>query len=337
MGPGQLDRRLVGLGAAVAEEALAAERPLGECLGERSLGFHVPGIGHVDQLPDLVANRLDDPGRAMAEQVAAPAREEVEVAVPFGIPDPRAFAPDQTDRVPPVIGDHIPIELGDRLLRALVGELSHEPRLQMNLRRARGQVQTTSAELSDLKPDETRSAASTARPGSGRRPGSAIRVRGCRRRTISVPIAALGEDLQQQRVPSRPSMMCVLRTPASRLQAGLHLGDHPLVDHASGDQVAAVFGSQTRDQAPGSLRSIRMPGVSVRKTSFSALKRQGDGGGGGVGVDVKQLPSSSSSSASEGSTGTTPARQRFSIGMVSTSVTSPTRPRSIRLPRRQEA
>ncbi len=89
--------------------------------GERALGFHVPGVGHVDQLADLVADRLDDPGRAVAEQVAAPAGEEVEVAVPLGVPDPRTLAPDQADREPPVVGDHVPLELGDRLLRALVG------------------------------------------------------------------------------------------------------------------------------------------------------------------------------------------------------------------------
>ena len=71
MSPRQLDRRLVGLGAAVAEEALAGvemrtDRPLRKCLGKRSLRFHVPGIGHVDELPDLFPNRGDDPGRAMA-------------------------------------------------------------------------------------------------------------------------------------------------------------------------------------------------------------------------------------------------------------------------------
>ena len=37
VGPGELDRRLVRLGAAVAEEALAAERPLRQRLGERPL------------------------------------------------------------------------------------------------------------------------------------------------------------------------------------------------------------------------------------------------------------------------------------------------------------
>ena len=95
----QLDRRLVGLGAAVAEEALAAiviftQRPLGERLGKHALGFHIPSIGHVDELCDLALNRLDDPWRAMAQQVAAPPGEEIEVAMPFRIPHPRALSPD---------------------------------------------------------------------------------------------------------------------------------------------------------------------------------------------------------------------------------------------------
>ena len=111
--PRQLDRRLVGLGSAVAEEALAgmrlrAERPLGKRLGESSLGFHVPRIGNVDELTDLVANSGDDPGRAMAQQVTAPTREEVEVAVPLRVPDPRTLTPDQADGEPAVVGHHIP-------------------------------------------------------------------------------------------------------------------------------------------------------------------------------------------------------------------------------------
>ena len=87
-GPRQLDGGLVGLGPAVAEEALAAERPLGQRLGERALGLHVPGIRHVDQLADLVADRLDDARRAVTQQVAAPPRKEVEIPVALGVPDP---------------------------------------------------------------------------------------------------------------------------------------------------------------------------------------------------------------------------------------------------------
>ncbi len=55
------------------------------------------------------------------------------------------------------------------------------------------------------------------------------------------------------------------------VEAGLDLGDHPLVDHPSGDQVAAVLGGQAGDEAVGVVAVGQDPGVSVRKTSFSAL------------------------------------------------------------------
>jgi hypothetical protein len=123
VGAGELDGGLVGLGPAVAEEALAAERTLRERLGERPLRLDVPGVRHVDQLADLLADRLDDARGAVADQIAAPAGEEVEVAVPLGVPNPRALAPDQADREPPVVGDHIPVELGDRLRGTLMRDL----------------------------------------------------------------------------------------------------------------------------------------------------------------------------------------------------------------------
>ena len=121
--PGQLDGGLVGLGAAVAKETLAAERPLRQSLGKRTLGLHVPGIRHVDQLPDLVAHRLDDARRAMPQEVTAPPRKEIQIPVALGVPDPRPFAPDQADRVTPIIGNHVSLELRDRRLRTLTGKL----------------------------------------------------------------------------------------------------------------------------------------------------------------------------------------------------------------------
>ena len=71
------------------------------------------------------------------------------------------------------------------------------------------------------------------------------------------------------------------------VQARLHLGDHARVDDAPRDQVPAAGRVEAAESADsGSRRSRRMPGVSVRKTSFSALSG-GNGGGGGVGVDVE--------------------------------------------------
>ena len=106
--PGELDGRLVRLRAAVAEEALAAPAgALAERLGEFALGFRVPGVGHVDQLADLLPHRLDDARRTVAEQVAAPAGEEVEVAIALVVPDVRAFAAHQADRIARVVGDDV--------------------------------------------------------------------------------------------------------------------------------------------------------------------------------------------------------------------------------------
>ena len=80
----------------------------------------------MDQPADLFANRRDDPLGAVAQQVAAPAREEVEIAVALGVPHPRSLAANEADGVSAIIGDHVPIELGDRrtvVVVVLVGGL----------------------------------------------------------------------------------------------------------------------------------------------------------------------------------------------------------------------
>ncbi len=113
--PGELDGRLVGLGAGVAEERLAAETSLRQGLGPLALQFRVPGVGHVDQLAQLLADGLDHRRRAMSQQVAAPAVKQVEVAVPFRIPHVRSLAPHQGDRKAIVVGNHVSLEQLQRL------------------------------------------------------------------------------------------------------------------------------------------------------------------------------------------------------------------------------
>ena len=114
--PDQLDGRLVGLGARVAEERLPAETPLRKGLGPEPLQLGVPGVGDVDQLAQLVADGLDDRRRAMAQQVAAPAGEEVEIAVALAVPHPGVLAADQGDGKASVVGDHVALkELEDFL------------------------------------------------------------------------------------------------------------------------------------------------------------------------------------------------------------------------------
>ena len=113
----ELDRRLVGLGAGTAEESLAAEAPLGEEPGPFPLGLGVPGIGDRDQPRDLVLHRLHDRRRAVAEEVASPAGEEIEVLAPLGIPDLRSGPALEADREALVVGDDIPVEGVDHRFR----------------------------------------------------------------------------------------------------------------------------------------------------------------------------------------------------------------------------
>src|SRR5262249_21251515 len=113
---GQLDGRLVGLGAAVTEEAFASEvSALAQFFGQAALRFHVPGIGHMDELADLFAHRGDDARRAVADEIAAPAGEEIDIAVPFRVPDQRALATYQANWVACVVADHVLLKLLDRL------------------------------------------------------------------------------------------------------------------------------------------------------------------------------------------------------------------------------
>ena len=77
MTPGQLDRGFVGFRAGVAEECLPAKAVLGEQLRPAALYIHVPGVGYVNQPGRLILNRFDNRRRAMAQQVTAPAGEQV--------------------------------------------------------------------------------------------------------------------------------------------------------------------------------------------------------------------------------------------------------------------
>ena len=79
-------------------------------LGPQPLQLGVPGVGHVDQLAQLLADRLDHRRRAVAQQVASPAGKQIQVAVPLGVPDVGAFAADQGHGKPAVVGNHVLLE-----------------------------------------------------------------------------------------------------------------------------------------------------------------------------------------------------------------------------------
>ncbi len=71
-------------------------------------------------------------------------------------------------------------------------------------------------------------------------------------------------------------------------QAGLDLGDHPAVDHALLDQVAALVGSQTPDQAAWFILVEEYARRVGEEDQLVSLERLCDGRGGGVGVDVQE-------------------------------------------------
>ena len=64
-------------------------------------------LGTWISVANLLAHGLDDRRGTMAQQIAAPAGKEIEIAVPFGIPDVRAFAARQHDGKAAVIGNHV--------------------------------------------------------------------------------------------------------------------------------------------------------------------------------------------------------------------------------------
>ena len=73
------------------------------------------------------------------------------------------------------------------------------------------------------------------------------------------------------------------------VEAGLDLRDHPLVDDATPDQVAALLGRQTRDEAAGFVLVPEDAGSIREEDELLGLERLRHGRRGRVGVDVEQL------------------------------------------------
>ncbi len=118
--PHQLQRPLDRLGSTVAEKGLA-ESTRTQRFSKIALRLGVPGVGNVDQPRHLLLDRGDDPRRTVAQDVAAPAREQVQVPSPLGIPHYRSLAAYQADRVTTVIGNHVLLKLSNRVLAGSLG------------------------------------------------------------------------------------------------------------------------------------------------------------------------------------------------------------------------
>ena len=102
-----LERRLVGLGAGVGEVDLAAQRGLGQALGQAQPRLGVEEVADVDQALGLLADRRDDGRVAVPEAVDGQAGLEVEVLVALVVPQPRALAADELDAQARVGGDQV--------------------------------------------------------------------------------------------------------------------------------------------------------------------------------------------------------------------------------------
>jgi ParB family chromosome partitioning protein len=99
---GALDRGLDRLGAAVGEEDAPAERPRAEPLGQAGHRLGVEEVADVEQPARLLAHGGDDGRVAVPDARHADAGEEVEVLVAVRVPQPRALAAVERDRVPRV-------------------------------------------------------------------------------------------------------------------------------------------------------------------------------------------------------------------------------------------
>src|SRR5580765_4025500 len=93
--PGELDRCLDRLGAAVGEEDLGARRCPGDVeqpLGEGDLGRRGEEVGDVHDLGDLLGHSRDESRVAVPQRIDGDAAEQVEVAPTVDVPDVAALA-----------------------------------------------------------------------------------------------------------------------------------------------------------------------------------------------------------------------------------------------------
>ena len=102
---GQLDGRLVGLGAAVAEEGLIGKGVVAEQLRQFDLLRDLIIIGTMNQLCGLLLQSRNDLGMTVPQIVDRHTPEKIKVLFAIGIPQAAPFSPDRHDRVA-AIGPH---------------------------------------------------------------------------------------------------------------------------------------------------------------------------------------------------------------------------------------
>src|SRR5262245_52500046 len=73
------------------------------------------------------------------------------------------------------------------------------------------------------------------------------------------------------------------------IQAGIDLGDHPLVDDPLGNELAASGCVQMRQKRLRVPAVLQDPGSISQKDEFLGAKVKGNGGGSGVAIDVEPV------------------------------------------------
>ncbi|MNH20925.1 hypothetical protein D3C79_807140 [compost metagenome] len=110
--PGQLERRLVGFGAGVAEERTVGEGRIDQLVRQaqgRLVGEHV---GHVPQLVGLLGQGANQRRMGMAKDVNGDAAGEIDQLAARLIPDAGARSTDGNESRRCIIGDHHLVEIG---------------------------------------------------------------------------------------------------------------------------------------------------------------------------------------------------------------------------------
>jgi hypothetical protein len=104
----ELDGALDRLGAGVAEEYLASKRPLGQPSRKAHRRLGVVEVAHVHEPAGLVLHGPNHGWVAVPHLGDGDSRQEVQVLVALVVPEPRALAADELDRVAHVRAHHRP-------------------------------------------------------------------------------------------------------------------------------------------------------------------------------------------------------------------------------------
>ena len=103
----ELDRRLVGLGAGIAEERAAVAEPVCKPLGQSRHRLGVEHVRDVSELLGLFLDRAHDAGMTMPEARHGKSAEEIQVAISIRVVQVRAVAANECERQASVDIDEI--------------------------------------------------------------------------------------------------------------------------------------------------------------------------------------------------------------------------------------